>query len=163
MKKLLLALLLPLCLAVSAQAGEFKLPKAKPLITVTFPDDWKVKYDEGGLDITSADEEIYIYMDAHDGSSIEGAIKDTIDYLKKEKVTVDKSTEKKSEGKINGMDAADFSWSGKDKDGATNISLSLIAPNKEKVILMLYWGTPAGEKKNAEALKSIINSIKPAS
>jgi len=163
MKKLLLAFLFPLCLVVSAHAGEFKLPKAKPLITVTFPDSWKVKYDEGGLDITSADEEIYIYMDAHDNASIDGAIKDTIEYLKKEKVTIDKATEKKSEGKINGMDAADFSWSGKDKDGATNISLSLIAPNKEKLILMLYWGTPAGEKKNADALKAIITSIKPAS
>jgi hypothetical protein len=161
MKKLLLALLLPLFI-VAAQAGEFKLPKDKPLITATFPSDWKVKYDEGGLDITSADEEIYIYMDAHDNASIDAAIKDTIDYLKKEKVTIDKSTEKKSEGKLNGMDVADFSWSGKDKDGACNVSLALIAPTKDKLILLLYWVTPEGEKKNAAALKAILGSIKPA-
>ena len=161
MKKILLALLLPL-LVVTAEAGEFKLPKDKPLITATFPSDWKVKYDEGGLDITSADEEIYIYMDAHDNASIDGAIKDTIDYLKKEKVTIDKSTEKKSEGKLNGMDVADFSWSGKDKDGDCKVSLALIAPAKDKLILILYWVTPEGEKKNAAALKAILSSIKPA-
>lgn len=162
MKKLLLALLLPAFIAMaSAQAGEYKLPKDKPLVTVTFPSDWKVKYDEGGLDVESADEEIYFYIDAHDDAGLDKAIKDTIDYLKKEKVTVDKASEKKGQGKINGMDSASFSWSGKDKDGDTHVSLILFTPKEGKTILMLYWGTPAGEKKHGDEMKAIVESIKP--
>ena len=161
MKKLLLTLLLP-AFIVTAQAGEFKLPKDKPLITVSFPNDWKVKYDDGGLDVESADEEIYFYLDAHDSKDVDKALKDTIDYLKKEGVTVDKSTQKKKEATVNGMGYGSFSWSGKDKDGDTKVSLMLFEPTAGKMILVLYWGTPEGEKKHAEELGAIILSIKPA-
>jgi hypothetical protein len=160
MKKLLLALLLP-AFIITAQAGEFTLPKDKPLVTVSFPNDWKVKYEDGGLDVESADEEIYFYLDAHDSKDVNQALKDTIEYLKKEGVTIDKSTEKKKEAKVNGMECGTFSWSGKDKDGETKVSLMLFEPTAGKMILVLYWGTPAGEKKHAEELGAIILSLKP--
>jgi hypothetical protein len=49
------------------------------------------------------------------------------------------------------------------KDQATKVSLSVLsAANKDKVVLMLFWGTPDGEAKNAKDLQSIVDSIKAA-
>ena len=51
-------------------------------------------------------------------------------------------------------------FTGKDKDGAADISLTLVATNAEGKFLMLYfWGSDEGEKANMDDLKKISASI----
>ena len=58
------------------------------------------------------------------------------------------------------MHVADFSFDGRDKDGPTKVSISLINVKPEKLLVLTYWASPAGEKKYNDALMSILNSIK---
>jgi hypothetical protein len=160
MKRLLAALLITAAMALPLHAKVYKLPKEDTLCTINFPSEWTVKVEDESLDATSKDEEIYINIEVNDADSIEGAIEETFGYLKKNKVTVDKKTEKKTEGKLNGMDVVDFSWDGKDTDGATKISLTIVQVSAKKGLLILYWASPEGEKKHQAELDAIIKSLK---
>jgi len=160
MKKLLTTLLLTAALALPALAGTHKLPKDEPIVSITFPAGWKVEPSDESLDATSKDEEIYINVEVNDEESIEGAVQESIGYLKKNKVTIDKSTEKKTEGKVNGMDVTDIAWDGKDADGPTKVSLTIVEVTKKKGLLILYWASPEGEKKHQEELTKIMQSLK---
>ena len=53
-----------------------------------------------------------------------------------------------------------MAFTGKDKDGPANISLTLVKTNaKAKFLMLYYWGSPAGEKANASDLEAIADSI----
>jgi hypothetical protein len=83
--------------------------------------------------------------------------------LKELGVELDKSTEQKGEAKANGLEVINRRWMGKLKDQKTKVSLSILSgTDKEKVVLMLFWGTPDGEEKNAKDLQAIVDSIKAA-
>lgn len=162
MKRLLCTLLLAAAFALPLHAKVYKLPKEDTLCTINFPSAWKVKVEEESLDANSDDDEIYINIEVNDSDSIEGAIEETFGYLKKNKVSVDKKSEKKTEGKLNGMDVVDFSWDGKDADGATKISLTIVQVTAKKGLLILYWASPEGEKKHQAELDAILKSLKKA-
>jgi hypothetical protein len=62
--------------------------------------------------------------------------------------------------KINNLDAFDLSFTGTDKTGPANISLTLVQTNAaSKFLLLYYWGSSEGEKANAADLKAISDSI----
>ena len=63
-------------------------------------------------------------------------------------------------GKSNGKDGVDITWSGKDKEGDAIISLTILAVTPNKVLLVTYWGSPAGTKNKAKELGDILNSTK---
>jgi hypothetical protein len=159
MKKLLSTALIISALAASAFAGTYKLPKENPIASIAFPDDWKVKVEDESVDAESADEEVSIYVEFNDAGSIEGAIQEIFGYLKKEKVTIDKSTEKKTEAKFKGMDVVNYDWDGEDEDGKCKISVAIIGVTPKRGLLLLYWASPAGEKKHEKALAAIQESI----
>jgi hypothetical protein len=160
--KTLLALLALTLVVCTAPADTVKLPKSKPLASITFPDKWKVTPAEDNFEAESADEEIYLYAEVIDSDSIEAAMKESIAYLEKEKVMVKEGTQKESKGAVNGIPVVDVSFDGKDKDGPCKISLTFLVLSKEKCISILYWASEEGEKKHNEELKLIFNSIKPA-
>jgi hypothetical protein len=158
-KHLFLALLLTAFVA-SASAGTYKLPKDEPIASITFPDGWKVEASDESLDVSSNDDEIYINIEFNDADSLEGAIEESIGYLKKNKVKIDKATEKKTETDFHGIKVVDFSWDGEDADGKCKISLTILGITPKKALLMLYWASPEGEKKHAAELGAIQQSIK---
>lgn len=161
MKNLLILTLLSTACLTSAFAGKHEIPKDEPVATISFPDKWKVEDADESINANSDDNEIYINIEVHDAESIEGAIEETFGYLKKNKVKVDKDSEKKTETKFNGMDVLDFSWDGEDKSGPCKISLSVIGVSEEKALLLLYWASPKGEEKHQKELSDIAQSIKP--
>ncbi len=162
MKPLILSALVLLVFAPPLlQAKTFKIPKDKPIATITFPDAWDASYVDEGVEGTSADEEIYVYIEDNDASTIEGAVKEMFAYLAKKKVTVKPDTLKKTEAKMNGMDVVDLAYDGEDADGPTHISLTILGITNKKGLLMLYWANPAKEKKHQEELNGILQSIQP--
>ncbi|MEP6669178.1 MAG: hypothetical protein ABJF10_08500 [Chthoniobacter sp.] len=146
----------------TAPADTVKLPKSGALASLTFPDSWKVKAEGDNFEAESPDEEVYLYAEVIDTDSVEGALKESVAYLEKEKVQVKKGTEKQSKDTVNGIPVADFSFDGIDKDGPCKISLTILIVSKTKCISVLYWASEAGEKKHVEELKAIYQSIKPA-
>jgi hypothetical protein len=89
------------------------------------------------------------------------AIEEAVKYLQGQGVTVDEKSMKQTEGKVNGMDGIDVSWKGKDKEGDAEISLTILAASKEKILLITYWASPEGTKKHDKALDAILHSVKP--
>ncbi len=161
MKITSLALLFALALLTPALAKTFKLPDEESFASITIPDDWKSKEIDSGVESQSADDEVYFYVEATDAKGMDKAIVEAVEYLSEQGVTVDDKTMKQSEGKLNGMEGIDVTWNGKDKEGDAIISLMVLAANKEKVLLVAYWGSPDGTKKHDKVLGEIMKSLKP--
>jgi hypothetical protein len=160
MKKLLLAALIA-GLPGLAYAKNFAIPKNNPVATVVLPDDWDAETIDSGVEVTSKDGEVYIAFETVRAADIKTAIGEAIDYLVKKGVKLDASSMKQKDTTINGMSGAEIDWTGTDKDGDTQISLTILFASKERLVMLTYWGTPEGGKANAEELNKIAESIKP--
>jgi len=161
MKKLSLAVLFALALLTPSFAKTFKVPDEGSFASITIPDDWKSKEIDKGVESQSADDEVYFAVEATDAKGMDKSIEEAVAFLKEQGVTVDEKSMKQSEGKINGMDGVDVTWHGKDKEGDAIISLTILAPKKDKVLLITYWASPEGTKKHDKELGAILQSIKP--
>jgi hypothetical protein len=159
MKKIALVILSSLAPFYFTQAELYKIPEEDSLAQIEFPDDWDVTAEGDMVNATSDDGEIYILVEMNDSDSIEGAVEEKFAFLKKNKVTVDKKTQKQTDVKINGMDVSDLSWDGKDKDGPCKISMSFVGVDKDHALVMLYWASPEAEKKYGDELTKILMSI----
>jgi hypothetical protein len=143
-----------------AFAKSYTLPDDNAIAVVTIPDAWDTEEIDDGVESTSPDENVYVAVEVVDAENIEAGVKAALKYLIDNKVEIDPATEKRQQGKINDMDAITLGYSGKDEDGPTNVSVSVIVVSDKKMLLLTYWGTPDGEKANAEDLGKILMSIK---
>jgi hypothetical protein len=153
--------LLALCVAPSlAVAGTFPVPAENPIATVSIPDSWGPNAYDGGVEGTSADGKIYVAFESVDAADVKTATEEGLKYFIKQGVTLDSDSMKTKDIKINNLDAFDLTFTGKDKDGPANISLTLVQTNaKNKFLLLYYWGSSDGEKANLADLKAISDSI----
>jgi len=153
--------LLALCVAPSlAVAGTFPVPAENPIATVSIPDSWGPNAYDGGVEGTSADGKIYVAFESVDAADVKSATEEGLKYFIKQGVTLDSDSMKTKDIKINNLDAFDLTFTGKDKDGPANISLTLVQTNaKNKFLLLYYWGSSDGEKANLADLKAISDSI----
>jgi len=161
MRRILLAGAALAFIATPAFAKNSAIPAQNPVATVVLPDDWDADEIDNGVEVTSKDGEIYIAFEAVKASKAEAALNEGLDYLKGKGVKIDESSMKQKEETINGMKGIEVDFTGKDKDGDTQISLMLLGASKERFVMLTYWGTPDGAKANAEALNKIAESIKP--
>lgn len=143
-------------------SGEIQFPSDEPVASITFPDGWGEKETETGIDATAPDESIYLAVDVAEPKDTNQTVADAVTWLKGLGVTVDTNSAKQVEGTMNGMQAVNVAWDGTDKDGPVTISLSTVAINPEKVLVITYWGTKGEQDKNAAALDAIVKSLKPA-
>ena len=135
MKKLSLAVLFALALVTPSFAKTFKVPDEGSFASITIPDDWKSKEIDKGVEAQSKDDEVYFAVEATDAKGMDKTIEEAIDFLKEQGVTIDPKTQKQSEGKVNGMEGVDITWSGKDKEGDAIMSLTILAVRKDKALL----------------------------
>jgi hypothetical protein len=162
MKLLAIAATAALLFATAAQAAEMKFPSSDPVASITLPDGWTPNETDTGMEVTSADESIYLSVDVAEPKETEQVVKDSIAWLGTQGVTVDLSTQKQNQDKINGRDMFYVDWSGKDKEGPASVGLAALVLSADTVLVLTYWGTPGEEEKNASAIMGILNSIKPA-
>ena len=160
MQRLVLAGLVSAALSLAGFAAEHKVPSREPFATLSIPDDWKTEEIEGRIEASSHDGEVYLAIEETGTDSIKEAVAQTLKYLKSKEVIVTESSMDQEEGKHGEMDVVDISWNGTNKDQAVKISLTIVALTKTEGLLVISWGSPASEKKHAEALAAITNSIK---
>jgi hypothetical protein len=161
MTRLIFLATLALGLAAStANAGTFPIPADNPIATVSIPDSWDPKTYDGGVEATSEDGAIYVAIESVAADDVKSATEEGLKFFLKSGVDIDFNSQKTRDAKINGLDAFDLAFTGKDKDGPANISLTLVRTNaKDKFLMLYYWGSPAGEKANASDLGKISDSI----
>jgi len=161
MRALILSLSLMAALPGFACAKTFKIGDAKAVARITIPDSWKPEEIDNGVEGTSKDGETYVAAEVVKANDVEDALLEGFKFFKKEGVTIDESTLEKKEIKMNGLPAFDIAAKGKDKDGPTHVSLTLVILNGNDILLLTYWGTATGEESNGADLKAIASSIKP--
>lgn len=147
------------CLPGLAEAKTIKLTGNRPVASVTIPDSWSPDEYDGGVEAQSPDDEVYVAVEMSSVKGLESAASEAMKFFRKQGVTV-KGEPVQSEHKLNGMDVVDLAWQGRDKDGEAEISLSFVIVSETRVLLLYYWGSPAGGTKHRQTLSGILNSIK---
>jgi hypothetical protein len=161
MKHLIVAAALSAALTMPAFAKNFAIPEKNPIATVVLPDDWDADAIDTGVEVTSKDGEIYMAFETAKAANAEAALNDSLDYLKGKGVKLEESSMKQQELTMNGMKGIQVNFTGKDKDGDAQISLMLLVPSKDRIVVLTYWGSPEGAKANGAPLDKIADSIKP--
>lgn len=156
----LLALFALVLVPTLAVAKTFPVPSDDPIATVNLPDSWSPSAYDGGVEATSDDGKVYVAIEQVAADDVKSATEEGIKFFQKSGVEINTDSMKTKDTKINTLDAFDLSFTGKDKDGPANISLTLVATNaKGKFLMLYYWGSPEGEKANLDDLKKISDSI----
>ena len=162
-KPILAAITIVAFAALSAEAKTVKLPDADNAVaSITFPADWDVEEIEGGSAANSADDHVFISAVAvKSETDMNSQIDDVFAMLKEYKVELDESTKKEEKFKINGMDATELHFEGKDADGPTGVSIVFV-PVKNNLVILTYWITLAHVEKHEATVGKILNSLKAA-
>lgn len=162
MIRLLVAALIAWSVPTFAEAKVLKL--GTPVVAqIDLPVDWKPTAIEHGYEATSPDEELYLAVEVASVNSTEKAILEAFQFLADQGVKVDDSSVTQKQGVLNGMPVFDISAKGKDEDGEdAEISVAVAVVNETTMLLLTYWGTPAGEKTHAETLAAIAGSLRKA-
>jgi hypothetical protein len=164
MKTLLTLIALAFVGVIAVDAKTFKLPNEDfAIASIDMPDSWKPKEVDNGIWGQSPDDAVYISVVAvGSDKSVDGEIEDTIEMLNKNKVTLDQSSKKENKFKAGEFDATEYLFQGKDEDGPTAVSITLI-PVKGKLLILTYWVTTAKEKEHQQEVGKIVNSLKATS
>lgn len=164
MIKLFLALLVLVAVgSTGAEAKTMKLPDAKsPVATVDIPDGWNPEEMEDGA--TGANDDATIYVTASDKKKdAEADVADSISLLNGVGVKPDQASKKTRKIKINGLDAEEVHFQGKETLGSHINQVSIIvvrAEIKDKVIV-LATSFPSTDEKTEGEVERIIQSLKP--
>lgn len=162
MKIILAAVLMTAFLPSVSFADTLVFPSDAPVARITIPSDWEPKETESGVDATSDDGAVYISVDVANAKTSDKVIDEAIAFLLKNGVKIDGSTQKQSDEVINGMDMSNFDWTGTDKEGPVNVSLSVVSPKPGKLLVITYWGSKGTQEKHFSELQEIIASLKPS-
>ncbi|MDE1158946.1 MAG: histidine kinase [Neorhizobium sp.] len=161
MKTLLAAIAFATLFAPAVSFAEtLKFPSEAPIAEITIPDDWGPEETDSGIQATSADEAIYLAIDIASAKTSDTVIDDAFQFLKDNGVTVNGSTQKRSEDTVNGLAMLNFDWTGTDKDGPVNVGLSMVPVSTDRMLVVTYWGQKGKQEKHADELLAIIGSLK---
>jgi PAB1-binding protein PBP1 len=161
MVRTLLALCFIAGLPVLANAKAFKIGDGDPVSWVSVPDTWEPAEIDNGVEGTSPDKETYVAAEIVDAKEIDEAVKEEDKFFTKQKIKIKPDTKKEKETTVNGLKAFDYSWDATDEDGPTHVSVTFVVVAEDKLLLLTYWGSAAGEKSNGKDLVEIAQSIKP--
>lgn len=163
MKKIIAFALLALTSPIAAHAATLTFPGDKPVASITIPDSWKPEETEGGgVQGTSDDSAVYLSAEVASDKSIDKVVSSAIDFLAKNKIAIDTSTQKETPTTdVNGLQMATLEWDGKDEDGPVSIGLLIVQVNADNALVVTYWGDKGEEDKHDAEVKAIVTSIKP--
>lgn len=163
MTKFILALLAVAIVSLAAsEAKPLKVPNDEfPIASITFPDDWDQEEINNGVAASSADGDVYLAVVAvGNEKGMEAELDDTFEMLKEHNVELDEKSKKEQKFKINGLEANELIFQGKDEDGPASISITFVTV-KDKVLVLTYWVSSDKEKEHQEEVGKIVNSLKP--
>lgn len=146
--------------ATSAEAKVFSIPSQDAIATISIPDDWKPNETDNGIEMNSPDAGIYVDAEQVQGADIATAVTETVTLLTKQGLVIDESSKQQSDSEKNGLKMHDFLFKGKDKDGPTNFSITLIeTATPDKFLMLTFWGSDEAVKANDKVLGEIAQSV----
>jgi len=143
-----------------ALAKTFPIPADDPVATVSLPDKWNPETYDEGVEATSPDGAVYVAVEEVLANDVGSTAEEGVKFFAKQGVEIDDKSLKTQDIKINGLAAFDMTMSGKDKDGPTEVGMTLVGTNSDSKFLMIYyWGSKDGQKANLADLQKISGSL----
>lgn len=152
---------------VAAHAKTVKVPSDEsPLASIDIPDEWHPEEIADGVSGSSDASDIVVVTAADKKKETDADLADSFTMLKEHSVEPDQSSKKVNKIEINGLDAQEMLFQGKETLGShvTPVSITIIVvPIKDKVIVLTHFVSTEDESKSKEAVAKMIKSLKPAS
>ena len=160
-KPLLMLLAVTALGVLSCQGKTLKVPNDEfPIASITLPEDWEQEEIQNGIAGTSDDGAVYLSLVAvGSDKGMEAELDDVFAMLKEHNVELDDKSKKEQKFKLNGLDAEELLYQGKDEDGPTSVSITFITI-KDKVLVLTYWVNTEEEKKHDAEVTKIVRSLK---
>ncbi len=160
MKSVLHAAIFVAALAGPAMARTFPVPPDAPAITVTTPDNWKVREIDFGFSAKSSGDDVYFSVEYASGDkAVEKMMNDNDAWMKENNIKQVKPNVEA--GKINGVDIKHYEFDTTDDNGKTLVDFFLI-PAGNSLAMLTFWGSEAERNKHQNEIVGIMNSVKPA-
>ncbi|HEY0368330.1 MAG TPA: hypothetical protein VGC85_01920 [Chthoniobacterales bacterium] len=150
---------------VSAHAKTLKVPNDEfAVASVAIPSEWEIDKDvNNGVGATSEDGAVYLSIVAVGSEKgMNAEIESTFDMLKEHGVSLDEKSKKENKFKLNGLDAEEMIFQGKDEDGPAAVSICFV-PVNNKLLVVTYWVSTDKEEAHQAEVGKIVSSIKPVS
>ena len=143
-----------------ALAETYAIPSDNPVATVSIPEKWEPKAYDGGVEATSPDGKVYFAVEMVAADEVKQAVGEGIAWFDKQGVELDADSMKTSETHEGDVASFGMTFTGKDKEGPTAISMTLVETNTPKKFLMLYfWGAPDDAEEHRGELKTISETL----
>ena len=143
-----------------AAAHTFSIPDDAPLLSVTIPHSLEPVETSGGVEAGVSEERtFYVVIERLSAVDPKAASDQGLQMLALHGIVIEPSSIKQETRKINGLDVVDVSFAisdGTEKAGLILISTKIEGP----FFAMIASGSDKGFKENADALKSITDSIR---
>ncbi len=136
-------------------------PKESSLFSIAPPEGWSFQIHDYILYMTPYDESIYVGAWAlPDLIKIEDAVSSANEIIGD--IISDPQFEAPKNTEFNGIDFSSIEGKGKDiiTDKFLNISVFFFSPDKKKVFILLYFGTPDFKQKYDSEVTAMLKSIK---
>jgi hypothetical protein len=144
----------------AAFAKTFPIPADDPVATISLPENWEPSEYDGGVEATSPDGAVYVAVEMVRANDVGSTAEEGVKFFAKQGVSIDDKSLKTQDIKVNGLPAFDMTMSGTDKNGPTEVGMTLVGTNADGKFLMLYyWGSEEGQKANLPDLKKITESL----
>jgi hypothetical protein len=146
----------------NASSHTFILPPRAPLLSVTIPDSLEptdtLSGAEGGV---SEERTFNVDIEPLGVVDLKAAIDESVRMLDQHGIELDAASIGQNAKRINELDAVDLSFA--TVDGTQKAAITLVAAKPGGAFFALIaWGSERGFTDNAEAMKSIVESIRAA-
>jgi hypothetical protein len=155
-----IALAMGLVLSAPAFAEKIEVPTAGKPLVIDVPDSWDTEEVARGIQLSTEDEEVFLWIEAYAAPDFEAVKKELVAYLVEQGIEIKgEPTISTHDAPKHGIAALDFpaTWNG----GPTILRYLIIEPKNpaKSRLIISYWATPEGDKKYDAETQRIIDSF----
>ena len=153
-------LFVPSLAAIPAAAKTVTFRHTGAPFPINLPNNWRVKDIERGIEITSNDREVSLFVEAIDTSSVDAVVNGYFNYFRRQGVKMRQPISQKKDV-IGGVDVVLMDVPAF-HNGATSIIRLMITnprPQERKGLFIGYWASLKGDRKHDETVTDIIMDL----
>ena len=127
---------------------------------INVPDNWRVKDIERGVEISSPDKEVYLWVEATTAAGVERVVEDYFKYFRQQGLTISQPVDQQKHT-VGGVELVQMDIPAT-FEGAQTIVRFVITdarPNESKGLFIGYWASPQGDKIHDSTMSGIIADI----
>lgn len=145
-------------LASHVQAKNFAVPDKDPAIVISIPNNWDTKEVNYGYEGWSPDKDVYISVEFAALKNVKAMMQSNEKWMKDTGIKVNEPTE--SEITLNGIKATLYKFETTHKGEPTTVDFVMLPGGRDRIVLITLWGNEEERKTHADAINSILTSVK---